>query len=91
MKFLAVGSVVAPPAPQRQEQRLRPGRQHVLAGDHLVVAVAVPVLEVVEDLEGDHAEVLGELVDRPLVVVGRPGFGRSPAYSASSNTGIFRA
>ena len=54
------------------QQQRRPGGQHVLAGRQLVVGVAVPVLEVVEDLECD-AEVLAEVGDGLLVGVGRPG------------------
>ncbi len=51
------------------EQQRRPGGEHVLAGDELVVLVAVPVLEVVENLEGD-AEVAAEVGDHLLVLLG---------------------
>ena len=56
---------------QREKQR-RPGGEHVLARDQLVVLVAGPVLEVVEDLEGD-ADVAAEVRDQLLVLLGRPG------------------
>ena len=56
---------------QGQQQR-RPGGEHVLPGDQLVVLVAFPVLQVVEDLEGD-AQVPAELGDHLLVRLGRPG------------------
>ena len=56
---------------QGQQQR-RAGGQDVLSRKELVVAVAFPVLQVVEDLEGD-AQVPAELHDHLFVVVGRPG------------------
>ena len=56
---------------QRQQQR-RPAGQHVLTGDQFVIAVAVPILEIVENLERD-AEVLAEVGDGFLVGIGRPG------------------
>ena len=56
---------------ERQQQR-RPGGEHVLTGCELVVAVAFPIFEVVENLKGD-AEVLAEVGDFLFVIVGRPG------------------
>ena len=69
-QFLALGGL-QPFQGEGQQQR-RPGGQNVAAGHALVVAVALPVLQVVEDLEGD-AEVLAELGHRLLVAVGRAG------------------
>src|SRR5262249_47483623 len=54
------------------QQERWPRGEHVLANDELVVAVAFPILEVVQNLKRD-AEVFAELGDHLLVFVGVSG------------------
>src|ERR1700687_475211 len=69
-QFFAPGRVCA--FQGESEQQGGAGSEDVLADDQFVVLVGGPVLEVVENLEG-NAETLAEFGDRFLVVVGGAG------------------
>ena len=64
--------VTAKPFERERPQHGRPAAQHVAAQRELVEVVALPILQVVENLERD-AQVFGKLRDRLRILFGRPG------------------
>ena len=72
-QLLQLPAIVVLQAFERQRpQHGRPAAQHVAAQRELVEVVALPILQVVENLERD-AQVPGQLCDRLCVLFGRSG------------------
>ena len=70
--FELAAVVVLKPFERERPEHGRPAAQHVAAQRQLVEVVALPILQVVEDLERD-AQVLGELCDGLGILIGRTG------------------